>query len=393
MPIENALIIGQWYSGKTSQKCNALLRVNSDGLVIIANASTKEELLRLSFTDITISSRLGNTPRYLKCPAGSVFETSENIAIDALEQKWNPSSFTGLLHTLESHLSMVVVAVVFMVVFVWGMMQHGIPLSAKYIAETLPQDTLKTLASETMLMLDKTQFEPSELTATEQKELQNTFSQALAQYKELHVNVIFRHGGETIGANAFALPDGTIVFTDEIIALADNNNQLISVLAHEIGHVEKRHSLRSVIENSALGFGFVMLVGDASAVGEMLLSLPVILTTLSYSRTHETEADVFSGKFLDANNINRQAFVNIMTHLQENAECNALIDLYTDDADDASTKTAKQALTVPERAELCGKLREEHEDDDEKDGSSDRWQDYFSTHPGMNERLQDFVRH
>lgn len=174
------------------------MRVNSDGLVTIIDASSKEVLLRLSFTDITISSRLGNTPRYLKCPAGSVFETSDNAAIDVLEQKWNPSSFTGLLHTLESHLSMVVVAVVFMVAFVWGMMQYGIPSSAKYIAQALPQDTLKTLASETMLMLDKTQFEPSELTEFEQNKLQGVFSQALAQYKQLHVNVIFRHGGDTI---------------------------------------------------------------------------------------------------------------------------------------------------------------------------------------------------
>ena len=46
----------------------------------------------------------------------------------------------------------------------------------------------------------------------------------------------FRHGGY-IDANAFALPSGIIVMTDELVELAKSDDELISVLAHEIGHV------------------------------------------------------------------------------------------------------------------------------------------------------------
>lgn len=48
-----------------------------------------------------------------------------------------------------------------------------------------------------------------------------------------------------IGANAFALPDGTLVVTDELVELAgDNDDEVLAVLAHELGHIHERHGLR-----------------------------------------------------------------------------------------------------------------------------------------------------
>ncbi len=56
----------------------------------------------------------------------------------------------------------------------------------------------------------------------------------------------FREGG-AIGPNAFALPSGTIILTDELVDIAgDDNDMVLAVLAHEIGHVDKKHSLRQI---------------------------------------------------------------------------------------------------------------------------------------------------
>ena len=54
-----------------------------------------------------------------------------------------------------------------------------------------------------------------------------------------------------IGANAFALPSGIIVVTDELVALSEDDDELAAVIAHELGHVHHRHIMRTVIQNSA----------------------------------------------------------------------------------------------------------------------------------------------
>ena len=56
----------------------------------------------------------------------------------------------------------------------------------------------------------------------------------------------------TVDANDRVHSPGAVVITDELIALAKNDDEIMSVLFHEIGHVEHRHSLRMVISHSGL---------------------------------------------------------------------------------------------------------------------------------------------
>jgi Zn-dependent protease with chaperone function len=46
-------------------------------------------------------------------------------------------------------------------------------------------------------------------------------------------------------ANAFALPNGRVVVTDELVELLKNDSDALrAVLLHEIGHVQHHHSIR-----------------------------------------------------------------------------------------------------------------------------------------------------
>src|SRR5690606_8207508 len=66
----------------------------------------------------------------------------------------------------------------------------------------------------------------------------------------------FRSG---IPANAFALPGGTIVMTDAMVEQArrsgTGDTALLGVLAHEIGHVQHRHTTRMLVEQGVLNVG------------------------------------------------------------------------------------------------------------------------------------------
>jgi Zn-dependent protease with chaperone function len=106
------------------------------------------------------------------------------------------------------------------------------------------------------------------------------------------LSLSFRSG---MGANAFALPGGTIVMTDGLVEAAArhgmSDDALVGVLAHEIGHVVHRHTTRMLVEQAVLNVGLGLALGDVSSLVSIGGSL---LTGLAYRRSHETEADCFA---------------------------------------------------------------------------------------------------
>ena len=88
--------------------------------------------------------------------------------------------------------------------------------------------------------------------------------------------------------NAFAMPGGIIVVHTGLLRQAADPGELAGVLAHEVQHVEQRHSLRQII--SSLGWGALVgvTIGDISAVAAMLAHQA---GTLYFSRDMEEEAD------------------------------------------------------------------------------------------------------
>jgi Zn-dependent protease with chaperone function len=315
---------GNWFDGKTSSQILAYIDVDLDGVVNVFDNGRQQLLIQSTFSELKISSRVGATPRYLFFPAGEKFETRDNDKIDFLLNQFRPSIFNTLAHSVESNLRFVLVTVLLVIGIIWGSVQFGFPAIAKTIAYKLPQSAMDRAASESLALLDKTQFSPSTLDASVQARVLRHFDQAIKEHADLLVHVIFRHGGD-IGANAFALPDGTVVFTDEIITLAKNDDELLAVFAHEIGHVRYRHALRAAIQGSILSFIVSMLTGDMSAAAGFLSSLPLIVTTLSYSRDFEREADEHALHFLDTHKIPRHYFVDLMERLSYESRCNTLL--------------------------------------------------------------------
>ena len=119
------------------------------------------------------------------------------------------------------------------------------------------------------------------------------FHPLLTAHTDYPLQVMFRKGG-ALGPNAFALPDGTIVFTDEMVRLAEHDDELSAVLAHEIGHVVRRHGMRTIIQDSLLGFLILAITGDITGSSELFIGLPVLLTEMAYSREFEREADQYA---------------------------------------------------------------------------------------------------
>jgi Zn-dependent protease with chaperone function len=72
--------------------------------------------------------------------------------------------------------------------------------------------------------------------------------------------------GAIIGPNAIAFPGGIIVKTDEMVESAAEMEEVLARLAHEIGHVEHRHTMRNVLQNSAIGVVVATITSDAASL-------------------------------------------------------------------------------------------------------------------------------
>ena len=308
-------IKGKWYDGRTSATEDVVCIVYDNGAYRIERMDDEGLILTRPRFDIQVSPRLANTQRYLLFPDGEKLATDDNETVDRIEIQFAKPSWLRFVHRLESHWQYVLPALVLLLFILWGLMSYGIPWVAKTIANRLPPSILNFASDQTLDILDRSIFEPSELDENTQRGLLEHFQLVLEMHSDFNPEILFRKGGR-IGPNAFALPSGTIVFTDEMIQISEHHDELLAVLTHEIGHVVHRHGMRSIIQNSILGFVLMSITGDVSGSSELFLGLPVLLTELAYSRKFEREADDYALTYMRNNGISPLGFASLMQRIE-----------------------------------------------------------------------------
>ncbi|MBQ1784330.1 MAG: M48 family metallopeptidase [Gammaproteobacteria bacterium] len=263
---------------------------------------------------LQISPRLGSTPRFLDFADGSRFETSDNDAVDGLQQCWRQERGYHLLHRLESHWRLALASVVVVAVVSWWFLTIALPYAASQVAFVLPASALDRSAELSLSVMERIALKPSTLDEARQQQLQGLLVRLLPQSPAYNYRLLLRDGG-AFGANAFALPDGTIVMTDQLVALADDDRQLSAVLAHEIGHVEARHSLRQVLQGSVIMVIAAVMAGDATAFGDLVGGVPTAVMDASYSRDFEREADRYALTLLASQGVDSEHFAVLLERL------------------------------------------------------------------------------
>ena len=262
------------------------------------------------FKDLKISSRIGNTPRYIELANNARFESKDNLNIDVLVQRWiKPSA--GIAHRLEKNPKMVATSIFGVIAFLYVSVVFGIPLLSQQITAMLPTTVDQRIGNEGFSQIDNFFFLPTELEQETTDRIRQQFYQLIPTDSDRRYELLFRKGMPQIGANAFALPNGNIVITDQLIALADNDEMIISVLLHEIGHVEYRHSVQNMVQQASLASVILLLTGDVSTASSLVLLLPNVLIQSQYSQEFENEADDYALEQMLARNLDPIHFANI----------------------------------------------------------------------------------
>jgi predicted Zn-dependent protease len=176
----------------------------------------------------------------------------------------------------------------------------GLPLASRLALALIPEHVDRAIGEAAWASIEGRWLHPSRLDAADQRRLREAFERAAARADPPARRPAYqlRFHRSRLGPNAFALPGGTIVVTDELVELLkDRDDAVLGVLAHELGHVRERHGMRMLVQVTLLGTITAAAFGDFSTV---LAGAPALLGQLSYSRDAEREADAESARVLRA---------------------------------------------------------------------------------------------
>jgi predicted Zn-dependent protease len=108
-------------------------------------------------------------------------------------------------------------------------------------------------------------------------------------------------------ANAFALPGGRVGVFTGMLEVAANEDQLATVLGHEIGHVNARHGAERMVTEHFISLGLrlaatLLALGDVQIPPDLLVALGASAAELGivrpFSRAQELEADALGLEYM-----------------------------------------------------------------------------------------------
>lgn len=300
------------HDGRTAASESVTLRFHGDGSVARSDPSP----CSVHVDELEFSERLGRIPRRITFPDGSVCETQDHATLDlALCVARSRGGVAGnWLHALESRWHWAVVALVLSVGLVYAGIVHGVPWLSARIAPTIPYEVRLELGEKALAAFDRSSTASSELPAVRRQALQARFRD-LAAWAGMPdtARLEFRGAGE-LGPNAFAFPGGIVVVTDALVELAESDDEIVAVLAHEIGHVHHHHGMRQVLQNTGISVVVIAVTGDVSWLAT---TIPTTLLAARYSREFERQADAYARAYMEQAGIPGSAFVNLLRRISE----------------------------------------------------------------------------
>ncbi|MGY0504613.1 M48 family metallopeptidase [Luteimonas sp. e5] len=298
-----------WSDGRSSRVHPVRLACREGQLHVDAGAQGRQAW---SLAQVRISPRLARSVRSLALPDGGRIEVADAPLLDHWFPR-PPSRVEALADWLERRRYAIVTAALLTVAVVVAAVQLGVPWAAQRVAERMPEGIERSSSDQVVRLLARA-LKPSRLPEPRQEALQTAFRQLVEgepRAAQMRLHVV---DAPVIGPNAFALPDGRIYLTDQLVELAANDDEVLAVLAHEAGHHVHRHGMRNAIENSSVFLLAGLLLGDVSG-SSLAVALPATLLSRRFSRGHEREADAYAFDLLRRRGRSPADFANLMERL------------------------------------------------------------------------------
>ena len=307
----------EWFDGRSPRPRRALLRCEGRELIVRLPEDQEPGDRRYLLRGIRWPERRSHGLRHTDLPDGSLIQHADAREWDAWAQSngLRESTVVGWMQSWRGAVGAMVATVVFLAAaWFWG-----VPLLSTAIAHSIPHSVEASIGEASLKQLRALFLKPSELPESQQAKLRQGFA-ALVQnaYPEGDAPPwqLSFHKSKALGANAFALPGGQIVITDELVNMLDDvPDATLGILAHELGHVEHRHGLDLLVRASLVSAVVGVVIGDASG---FLATVPATLATQAYSRDAERQSDAQAAHMLHASGISPAVMATFFERLQDN---------------------------------------------------------------------------
>jgi predicted Zn-dependent protease len=265
---------------------------------------------------VRLEASLGNLPRRLDLPDGG------SCMVDAgFELPRRPGASAPRVERWVNELEMrwlpALVAAALVLAGLWAGIVFGVPAAAKSVAARMNPAIERQMGQQTLAALDRLALSPSKMPEDRRAYFTARFADLVRLAGAGDEYVLQIRASPAVGPNAFALPGGTVVLLDELVEAAEHDDEVIAVLAHEIGHLHERHTMRHVLQTSVAGVLVAAVVGDVLSISSYAAALPAFLLEARYSRDFELEADGYGLALLDRAGVDRAHFVNFLTRLEQ----------------------------------------------------------------------------
>lgn len=125
--------------------------------------------------------------------------------------------------------------------------------------------------------------------------------------------------------NALALPGGNIIIFRGLIDQAKSPEEIAGVLAHEMQHVLKRHSVRRIIEHSSTSLIIAAVTGDMTGAAAYGIKSAQAIALLNYSRQDEDEADEAGASMMIRAGLNPAGMISFFERMKKDTDQPLLI--------------------------------------------------------------------
>jgi Zn-dependent protease with chaperone function len=288
-----------WFDGQRSTA--HAVRVSLDGQVLrirpdVGDESASRVLAEVPTRGLTVAERFFAAPRMIELPDGSSLQVEDDPAggFDRILQQ--ASHAPGPVYRLIDRWRNVLACLALLLgVIVW-MDRQGAGLMASFVIRFVPSSVDVRIGRSALAVADARWLAPSRLPVLRRNALEDRFSHLVhEQYPDLTWQLEFRSTRSGADAfNAFALPGGTIVLLDGLVKAMDDE-EVLAVLGHELGHVVHR----DVMHGIARQMGLLAVAGAVwGHMSRFAASVAAGVQRLHFARDVETDADAFAVTFL-----------------------------------------------------------------------------------------------
>jgi Zn-dependent protease with chaperone function len=311
-PVTSPEIALRYFDGRSAQSQPATLSISE--LLVLINIGLEGDLtLKFPIKSIRWPERTAHGARSIELPGGAQLQAADTAAYDAWAAAYLPRRESWVVRAQQSWRG-VLAALAVLLALLAAAYQWGLPVAARGIAALVPLSVDAALGRNALAQIDGRWMQPSQLPLDVQQRLRARFAQSMqATYPKALQAYQLEFRQSKIGPNAFALPGGTMVMTDELVKLVNDDDVVMGVLGHEIGHVTLRHGMRQLVQLGVLQGVMSIAFGD---YGTLITTAPLLLGSAAYSRDAEREADAHSIRFMQANHISPLVMVKFFQAMQ-----------------------------------------------------------------------------